>query len=206
MGRQGYRPVPQYFDAEPAAPSRETTVEMTLPDLGRTLTFVTDRAVFSGARIDHGTSVLLQHGPAAPRRGVLVDLGCGYGPIALALAARDPAATVWAVDVNERAVGLCRRNAKANGLKNVTVCTPPEVPGDLVVDGLWSNPPIRVGRPALQELLRTWLPRLAPDGVAALVVQKHLGADSLADWMREEGWNVERLRSKQGFRILGVRR
>jgi len=200
MGRSGYRAVPQYFDAQPDAPSHPNEVALRLPDLDRTLALKTDRAVFSGARIDHGTSVLLHHGPPAPRGGVLVDLGCGYGPIALALAARDPSATVWAVDVNERAVALCRDNAEANGLANVRIAP------DLAVDGLWSNPPIRVGRPALHELLLLWLGRLAPDGRAALVVQKHLGADSLATWLGDEGWRVERLRSKQGFRILGVQR
>jgi 16S rRNA (guanine1207-N2)-methyltransferase len=206
MGRPGYRAVPQYFDARPDAASRPTEVELVLPDLDRTLVLTTDRAVFSGARIDHGTSVLLRYGPPPPRGGTLLDLGCGYGPIALALAARDPAATVWAVDVNERAVGLCRDNAAAAGLANVRACTPADVPAELLFDAIRSNPPIRVGQPALRALLGTWLSRLADAGEAALVVQKHLGADSLADWLSAEGWQVERLRSKQGFRILGVRR
>jgi 16S rRNA (guanine1207-N2)-methyltransferase len=206
MGRPGYRAVPQYFDAQPAAASRPTEVELVLADLGRTLTLTTDRAVFSGARIDHGTSVLVRYGPPAPAGGVLLDLGCGYGPIALALAARDPSATVWAIDSNERAVGLCRDNAAAAGLENVRSCTPGDVPKGLGFDGVWSNPPIRVGQPALRSLLTAWLARLTPEGQAALVVQKHLGADSLAEWLGGQGWTVERLRSKQGYRILGVRR
>lgn len=198
--------MPHYFDAKPDAMSRPNQVNLVLPDLNRVLVLQTDRAVFSGARVDHGTSVLLHHGPAAPLGATLLDLGCGYGPIALALAARDATATVWAVDVNERALDLCRENASANGLSNVRVATPDGVPADLLFDALRSNPPIRVGRPALHALLVRWLARLTPDGTAALVVQKHLGADSLAAWLIEEGWVVERLRSKQGFRVLGVRR
>lgn len=197
--------MPQYFDAEPDARSRPGEVELELRDLGRRLVLATDAGVFSGGRIDHGTTVLLQHAPAAPRGGVLLDLGCGYGPIALALAARDPSATVWAVDVNERAVSLCGANAAANGLTNVRACGPDAVPGDVLFTAIRSNPPIRIGRGALQALLRRWLGRLDDGGGAVLVVQKHLGADSLASWLTGEGWHVQRLRSKQGFRLLEVR-
>ncbi len=197
-------PAGHYFDAEPGVASRPASVRLDLPD--RSLTFATDRGVFSGDRVDPGTKYLLLDGPPLPPTGTLLDLGCGYGPIACTLAARAPGAAVWAVDVNQRALDLCRANAAALSLTNVRVCTADKVPDDLTVDRIWSNPPIRIGKPALHDLLATWLARLAPDGRAALVVQKHLGADSLVRWLESEGWPTERLGSRTGYRLLEVRR
>ena len=135
----------------------------------------------------------------------LLDLGCGYGPIAITLARRAPDATVWAVDVNERARALTVENAAAAGVADrVRVCSPDDVPAAVRFGSVWSNPPIRVGKAALHELLATWLARLARGGDAWLVVQKHLGSDSLADWLRGEGYAVERVRSRVGYRILHV--
>jgi 16S rRNA (guanine1207-N2)-methyltransferase len=125
--------------------------------------------------------------------------------VALTLAARAPGATVWAVDVNERARELTRVNAAAAGLGNVRVAAPGEVPDDVRFAGLWSNPPVRVGKAALHALLTTWLGRLAEGAAAVLVVQKHLGADSLHRWLEGEGWAVERLASRMAYRVLEVR-
>jgi 16S rRNA (guanine1207-N2)-methyltransferase len=180
-----------YFDAEPTSVSKPGQVRLDLPD--RSLVLATDRGVFSGDRIDAGTKYLLLEAASPPATGTFVDLGCGYGPIACTLAARAPAATVWAVDVNTRAVELCRANAAGLGLDNVRAATPAEVPGDLAVDLLWSNPPIRIGKAALHELLATWLGRLTSTGRALLVVQKHLGADSLQRWLGDEGWTADRV-------------
>jgi 16S rRNA (guanine1207-N2)-methyltransferase len=194
-----------YFDPEPVAPSRPATVDLVLPDLRLSLT--TDRGVFAGTAVDPGTKYLLLDGPRpAGDARHLLDLGCGYGPIALTLARRAPAATVWAVDVNERARELCAANAEAVGLRNVKVAAPDDVPADVAFDAMWSNPPIRVGKPALHALLARWLARLVPGGHASLVVQKHLGSDSLARWLEEQGWAVVRVGSRRGYRILDVAR
>ncbi|MCB0972203.1 MAG: methyltransferase [Acidimicrobiales bacterium] len=193
-----------YFSARPAAPSRPGDVQVVLPE-GVVLGFATDRGTFSPDRLDPGTELLLHEGPPVVR-GTLVDLGCGWGPIAVALARRAPEAEVWAVDVNERSRDLCAANAAANGVGDrVRVATPDDVPADLLVDQLWSNPPIRVGKALLHDLLRTWLGRLRPgSGTAELVVHKHLGADSLARWLRDEGWPTERRASSGGYRLLHV--
>jgi 16S rRNA (guanine1207-N2)-methyltransferase len=198
-----------YFERDPAVASRRRTVTLTLPDL--TIDFTTDSGVFSGDGIDQGTKLLLLEAPAPPATGDLLDLGCGYGPIAITLARRSPAATVWAVDVNERAVALCAENATSVGLTNVRA-VPVEaagpsddaVPAEVQFAGIYSNPPIRIGKAALHSLLRTWLGRLAPGGVAYLVIQKHLGSDSLARWLESEGWPTSRLLSRAGYRILAV--
>jgi 16S rRNA (guanine1207-N2)-methyltransferase len=191
-----------YFDAQPDAASHRRTVALTLPDL--TVELVTDRGVFAGDRIDQGTKYLLLEAPAPPDGGHLLDLGCGYGPIAVTLATRAPTATVWAVDVNARARDLCAENAERLGLAGVRVVAPDEMPLDVELAAIYSNPPIRIGKPALHQLLTTWLARLAEGASAYLVVQKHLGSDSLARWLTEQGHPVERLGSRRGYRLLAV--
>lgn len=199
-------PGDHYFAASPATPSTPRQVELALPE-GRLVRLATDRGVFSADKVDDGTRVLLAEGPPLGDAATLVDVGCGYGPIAVTLALRArPDAVVWAVDVNQRARDLCRANAAANGVGDrVRVVAPEDVPADLVADQVWSNPPIRVGKEALHQLLRTWLGRLRPGtGTASLVVQKHLGADSLARWLEEQGWPTTRVVSRAGYRVLAV--
>ncbi len=192
-----------YFDPTPTGPSARRSIELSLPDT--TMVLTTDRGVFSADRVDAGSKLLLLEGPPpTPSDRVLVDLGAGYGPIACTLARRNPQATVYAVEINQRARALCAENAEANGLTNVVVIAPAEVPSDLVVDRIWSNPPIRIGKHALHDLLATWLRRLAPTGSAHLVVQKHLGADSLARWLTDQGFDTERRASRKAFRLLDV--
>jgi 16S rRNA (guanine1207-N2)-methyltransferase len=197
-------PVGHYFDADPGVPSRPATVRLDLPD--RSLTLTTDRGVFSADRVDAGTKYLLLEAPSPPEAGTFVDVGCGYGPIACTLALRAPAATVLAVDVNQRALELCVANAAASGAANVRVLTSAEAESDVAVDLIWSNPPIRIGKPALHALLEQWLRRLTPAGTAVLVVQKHLGADSLQGWLGEQGFPAERIGSRAGYRLLQARR
>jgi 16S rRNA (guanine1207-N2)-methyltransferase len=191
-----------YFEAAPQARPRPRTVALTLRDLS--LALQTDSGVFSAERVDPGTQVLLAEAPPAPAVGELLDLGSGYGPIALALASRSPQARVWAVDINERALELTRLNAENAGLKNVVACLPEEVPDELRFAAIYSNPPVRVGKPALHELLLSWLPRLADSAHAYLVVQSHLGSDSLARWLTTQGYAVQRLASKNAYRVLQV--
>lgn len=192
-----------YFSSTPDAPSQPKDVDVLLPDV--TLTLTSDRGVFSYGRLDDATRIFLETAPAPPARGRVLDLGCGYGPIALTVAARARDAEVFAVDVNERARELTAANAVRNGLTNVRACAPDDVPADLVLDAIYSNPPIRIGKRPLQGLLLEWLGRLAPTGVAYLVVGKHLGSDSLAGWLGQQGFVVERLASRHSYRTLEVR-
>jgi 16S rRNA (guanine1207-N2)-methyltransferase len=193
--------MPQYFDEEPDVGSAPAT--LTLQVDGRTLDLVTDRGVFSRGRLDPGTAVLLRKAPAPPATGTLLDLGCGYGAIALSLAARAPGTEVVAVDVNRRALALVEQNAIANALANVVVATPDDA-ADRKYRAIYSNPPVRIGKSALHDLLSTWLPRLDTDGAAYLVVQRHLGADSLHTWLEREGYATRRLGSSKGYRVLQV--
>jgi 16S rRNA (guanine1207-N2)-methyltransferase len=164
----------------------------------------TDSGVFSPSRLDAGTRLLLDVAATPNRTGDLLDLGAGYGPIALVLATRAPGATVWAVDVNERALDLCARNAERAGLGNVRCVRPDDPALPATFAGIWSNPPIRIGKQALHELLGGWLPRLERDAAAWAVVQRHLGADSLHRWLTEQGWAVTRVAARAGYRVLRI--
>ena len=191
-----------YFSPRPNAPHRPGLVRVVLPDVY--LELATDAGVFSPRRLDPGTRLLLDSSPAPPSSGDLLDLGCGYGPIACVLAKRSPGATVWAVDVNERALELCARNAAAAGLPNVRCVTPDDPAVPAVLGGIWSNPPVRVGKAALHSLLSGWLGRLAPGAAACLVAGRNLGADSLHRWLADQGWAVTRRAARSGYRLLQV--
>jgi 16S rRNA G1207 methylase RsmC len=197
-----------YFTAQPASPGEQRSLTVRLA--GREVTVRTAPGIFSPDGLDKGTAVLLREVPPPPASGQLLDVGCGWGPIALTLGMLSPAATVWAVDVNERSVGLAQTNAHSLGLGNVRALTPAQVPDDVRFATIWSNPPIRIGKAALHELLMAWLPRLEAGGAAYLVVQKNLGSDSLQRWLGEQlptdAYAVERFASDKGFRVLAVRR
>jgi 16S rRNA G1207 methylase RsmC len=196
-----------YFSAQPAGPfvRKPLTVELA----GETRRLHTSSGIFSPDGIDKGTAILLAEAPAPSPQGNLLDIGCGWGPIALTMALRAPHAKVYAVDVNERCVALTNENARMLGLENVQASTPDAVDPALRFDTIWSNPPIRIGKDELHSLLLLWLPRLAPGGSAWMVVQKNLGADSLQRWLAAEldaTCTVTREATSKSFRILRVRK
>lgn len=197
-------PTDHYFTDSPAAADAERR-QLHTHLAGRDVTVETAGGIFSSGGLDKATAILLDEVPDPPSSGDLLDLGCGWGPIALTLAMRSPGATVWAVDVTERALDLTRRNARALGLDNVRAVRPDDVPADIPLAAIWSNPPIRIGKPAVHELMRTWLPRLAKGADAHLVIGKQLGADTYERWISVElGLPARRVASSKGFRILRV--
>ncbi len=195
-----------YFSQTPNTEFRPKEISVELD--GRKVSVTTAASVFSPDHVDTGTKVLLEHIDQVPPSGNLLDVGCGWGAIALALALHSPLANVWAIDINERSLELTRINAARLGLTNIKVCRPEEVPADLVFCGIWSNPPIRVGKDSLHEILQTWLPRLETDAEAFLVVQKNLGADSLHRWLEAElpaEFSTIRVDTAKSFRVLRVK-
>ena len=197
-----------YFTAEPASAAERRALRVFLAD--RELMVETAPGVFCPDRVDIGTAVLLREAPEPPAHGNLLDLGCGWGPIALSLGLHSPHASIWAVDVNQRALGLARDNAKTLGIPDFHAVIPAEVPTEIRFSAIWSNPPIRVGKEMLHDMLLTWLPRLEASGTAYLVVQKNLGADSLQRWLADHldpsELEVDRHASARGFRLLSVHR
>ncbi|NYJ02688.1 16S rRNA G1207 methylase RsmC [Nocardioides thalensis] len=192
-----------YFSADPSVPFERAPV--TADVWGHELAIDSGTGVFAKGRLDIGTSVLFRE-TDPPHGGRILDLGCGYGVIGLACALAAPHAQVTAVDVNRRALLLARENAERLGVgERFTALHPDEVDAAWDYDEIWSNPPIRIGKAALHELLLTWLPRLAPGGRAVMVVGKNLGADSLQRWLGEQGYPTHRLASAKGFRVLETR-
>lgn len=178
---------------------------------GLSLQMVTADQVFSSSGLDIGTRVLLEAVPSPPQTGTFLDLGCGWGPIAAVLATKSPGAQIWAVDVNERALNLTARNAANLGLGNIKTMTEPEAlkrqaSSNTTFDLIWSNPPVRIGKKPLQELLLRWLSHLSETGIAYLVIGKNLGADSMARWLNSQDFVTSRVASKRGFRVLSVQK
>jgi 16S rRNA G1207 methylase RsmC len=197
-------PEDHYFTADPSVGFRRAPVRASV--WGHELALTSGSGVFAQGRVDIGTAVLFRE-TSPPLGGRVLDLGCGYGVIGLAIAAAAPEATVTGVDVNERAVLLANENAAALGLSDrYAAHTPAGVPADATYDELWSNPPIRIGKTALHELLLTWFARLVPGGRAVMVVGKNLGGDSLQRWLGEQGYPTVRVASAKGFRVLESRR
>ena len=196
-----------YFSQEPGSALKPKSIF--IPLAGELMQVTTASGTFSPAQLDFGTEVLIEQMDLAPESGDLLDLGCGWGPIALNLAKLRPSTKVWAVDVNTRSVELTTKNAKGLGLSNITACTPEDVPENVEFSGIWSNPPIRIGKKELHELLLKWLPRLAIGAEAYLVVQKNLGSDSLQKWLTEElagNYEVSRYTSIKTYRVIKVKK
>jgi len=196
-----------YFSTQPGSVLRPKAIRV--PIAGREVELGTASGVFSPDRLDTGTAVLLATVPSPPPSGHLLDLGCGWGPIALTLALESPHATVWAVDVNERSLELTRQNAARLAITNLNAVQPEDVPVGIEFAAIWSNPPIRVGKTELHGLMRGWLPRLGAGSDAWLVVQKNLGADSLQRWLEGELGETHALfreATAKGYRVLRARR
>ncbi|MEY4532985.1 MAG: hypothetical protein RI926_754 [Actinomycetota bacterium] len=194
-----------YFSAQPAGELRSTEIAVRLAHGDYTVE--TAGSIFSPDHIDAGTEQLLYSAPTPAESGNFLDLGCGWGAIALTLGLEAPGASIYAVDVNERALELTKRNAARLGLTNITVGLPDSVESSISFDLIWSNPPIRVGKAELHQIMSTWLPRLNVNGEAYLVVAKHLGADSFEKWLGTEfnaTHEVTREDTRKGFRIIKV--
>lgn len=200
----------QYFSANPNSLDLRRTLQVDLR--GKEVSVQVSNGVFSSSKLDLGTAVLLKHAPQPPENGRFFDIGCGWGAISLALGFESPNAQIYAVDVNERALELTNINAKNAGLNNIhTYLVEDALKEDSSknIDLIWSNPPIRVGKDVLHNILLTWLPRLKVGGAAYLVVQKNLGSDSLIPWLSKnlgENFSVEKYASSKGYRIIEVLR
>ncbi|MEK9577838.1 MAG: methyltransferase [Aquiluna sp.] len=194
-----------YFSADPSAPAKLTELEIEVG--GEVLQLSASSGTFSSERLDPGTRVLLGLQELFPTDGIVLDLGCGWGPIGLSIAKLQPATQVIGVDVNQRSVELANSNAKRNGLENFTAFLDRDLDPNLDIDHIWSNPPIRIGKENLHDLLRTYMSRLNPTGDAYLVVQKQLGAESLQRWIAQQ-WperEVTKVENSKGFRVIRIR-
>jgi len=197
-------PQEHYFSSEPTTNKNET--EISFEVAGAKFDMAAASGTFSSTKLDPGTKVLLSYTGLFPKDGTVLDLGCGWGPIGIVLASLSPETKVHAVDINQRSVGQTQANADRAGISNFQVHLAEDLPVNMKFDAIWSNPPIRIGKVALHELLKKYLTRLEDGGKAYLVVQKNLGADSLQRWLAEEfpDHAVSRAGTAKTYRVIEV--
>ena len=193
-----------YFSSLPGGDMKLRPVSFSVAETQLTLN--AGSGTFSSGKLDKGTAILLRQFEQFPKDGVVLDLGCGWGPIGISLAKLNPGVRVWGVDINARSVELANSNAKNLGLANFQATLPTGLPSDLQFDEIWSNPPIRIGKQALHELLSSYFKLLKQGGRAMLVVQKQLGAESLLKWLQEQNPSskVSRRISEKGYWVIEV--
>lgn len=171
---------------------------------GNPLQFTADNGVFSKHTIDYGSRVLIDVVANRPLpAGALLDVGCGYGPIGLALAKHAPARAVTMTDVNERALGLAQRNAEANHITNVTILESDayaNVTGDFAV--VVTNPPVRAGKAVVSAIIAGAADHLQPGGELFVVLQKKQGAPSALKLMKATYAAAEVVKKDRGYYIL----
>lgn len=194
----------QYFDEDPNVESKPVTFIKNI--CGIDFEFKTDRGVFSKGALDKASVILIkefdENYAAVPLS--VADVGSGYGPLICFVGKKFDQAKLLAVEPNERARTLCEYNYKKNiGDARLKIIAPEDIDQEKKFDLIISNPPIRVGKKALYELLKEWAKRLSENGQMWLVMSKHLGADSCARYLESDcNLSVERIASKKGFRIL----
>ena len=197
-------PQQHYFSEQPQTDAKTHSVEFELE--GTVFNLTAASGTFSSTRLDSGTRVLLKESALFPDSGTVLDIGCGWGPISLAVATLRPETEVFGLDVNSRSLELAQANAAALKLKNFKAVRAEQIPDELLFDGIWSNPPIRVGKAVLHQLMQTWIPRLKPGASAMLVVQKQLGAESFQKWLSETftEFDVAKQSIDKGYRVIRV--
>lgn len=193
-----------YFSQQPDSAAKAHDISFSVG--GINFQAKSESGTFSVQKLDRGTEILLRSYEEFPVKGNVLDIGCGWGPISLAIAKHQPLTTVWALDVNQRSLRLTAENAKTNNLDNIRSVEAELIPSDLRFSGIWSNPPIRVGKSVLHGLMKSWLPRLEPGASAYLVVQKQLGAESFEKWLALEfpEMQVSRPDQNKGYRVIRV--
>ena len=189
----------QYYTADPTSASKP--VPCAFPYRGHGLSFMTDAGVFSKGELDPGTRLLLDALPDLS--GDVLDVGCGWGAIGVAVAKAYPACRVTMIDVNRRALGLCRENAANNGA--TAECL--ESDGLAAVagrffDAVITNPPIRAGKQVIYKMFADAARQLRPGGALYLVIRKQQGAESCVKYLKTLFSAVDKLDKSNGYWVL----
>ncbi len=191
-----------YYSKDPKVKSDPKEWSTTLR--GKTLRFKTDAGVFSKGEVDFGSRLLAEAFVMPESEGAILDVGCGYGPIGLSIAASFPERSVHMVDVNERALTLAANNAKQNGVVNVEIY-PSDALSAVVAEefaAILTNPPIRAGKETVFNFYEGAFSKLVVGGVLWVVIQKKQGAPSTIDRLKEIFGNVETIVKSRGYYIL----
>ncbi len=191
-----------YYTANPVSAHDERRVALTA--LGNELVFTTDAGVFSRDGLDKGTEALLNALPV-PMEGRVLDLGCGWGPVGVALGKKYPALEIVMTDINQRAAELARRNLAANGVQAQVVQGDGFAAVEGSFDAILTNPPIRAGKAVIYALFREARARLNPGGALYIVIRKQQGAPSALKFLREVYDEAEVIDRSGGFHVIRAR-
>ncbi|WDL98949.1 class I SAM-dependent methyltransferase [Alicyclobacillus sp. ALC3] len=189
-----------YYAATPESESHVRTVTIRCRGVERMLW--TDNGVFAKRGLDSGSALLIET-VELPNRGVVVDLGCGYGPLTAILSVVYPGLSFVMLDINERAVTLARRNTEVYRERITAFASDgfAAVP-DLCADAVVLNPPIRAGKAVIYRLFEEARSHLAVAGTLWVVIHKKHGAESAERKLAELGADVRVVERKGGFRVL----
>lgn len=188
-----------YYTEQPNTPHQLTNIQYSVKDISLDLS--TDAGVFSKTRVDYGSHALIHALP--PLKGSILDLGCGYGPIGIALAKLNPESQVTMIDINHRAIELTLQNISKNNINNTQAYQSngfEKVTGSF--DTIVSNPPIRAGKKVIYGLFDQSIHYLNPRGAFYIVIQKKQGAPSALDKLITLYNNCEIINKKGGYWIL----
>ncbi|WP_010285023.1 class I SAM-dependent methyltransferase [Bacillus timonensis] len=191
-----------YYTSKPTVASNQKIWSFVLK--GNSFSFTSDSGVFSKNEVDFGTRLLVEEFKAPEVAGPFLDVGCGYGPIGLALAKIHNERFVEMIDVNERAVELAKKNAETNKITNVEIHQ-----SDLFTNvkkqgfaAILSNPPIRAGKKVVHHILEESYRYLLPGGELWVVIQKKQGAPSAIEKLEKVFEEVEIVERKKGYHII----
>ncbi|WP_338752603.1 class I SAM-dependent methyltransferase [Bacillus sp. FJAT-52991] len=191
-----------YYSSTPESESNPIYWEYTLKN--KTFRFKTDAGVFSKKEVDFGSRLLIEQFSSPRIEGPLLDVGCGYGPIGLSLAAEFPERLVHMVDVNQRAMALAKDNAELNRIDNITIYESDRL--EAVVEkqfaAILTNPPIRAGKKVVMDIFHQSFQKLANGGQLWVVIQKKQGAPSAIKELELLFGEVETVERSKGYYIL----
>ncbi len=175
-------------------------------------TFKTTSGVFSSEKIDLGTKTFIENMLIPETESLLLDLGCGYGPIGIVLARESPKSTVYLVDINKLAIWAAKENIKVNIVdykKRVFAEAgdyfEPFKKKNLKFDGIYTNPPVRLGRKEFLDLCVKVRSHLKPNRYFQFVIRKKMGAEVVLEHLKtiflEK--NVTVICKKSGYWVIG---
>lgn len=191
-----------YFSQKPQSKSSPKTWKYRLRQ--KEFTFISDYGVFSKGEVDYGTRLLIEHFNPPSVKGDILDLGCGYGPVGIALASSFPDCQVTMVDVNERAILLAKQNAHLNDVKNVEILKSDRLKqlSERMFASILTNPPIRAGKKVVHAMFEESALSLYSGGELWIVIQKKQGAPSAKKKLEQLFGNVEVVVKSKGYYIL----
>ena len=193
-------PNDHYYTSAPTSAHKTAWVDMTYR--GHALRFETDSGVFSRTELDRGTEVLLDSLPENVH-GAVLDMGCGWGVIGVAVGKTWPQTQITMADINQRACELSRKNAQANGVQaEVWESDGYEKVLGHTYDLILQNPPIRAGKAVIYQMFAHAAQCLKEQGELWLVIRKQQGAPSAITYLKTLFESVETVEKKSGFWII----